>query len=298
MQTNNILRILFYTLLLISILNCKDGINDPVQDEDTTPILALPIRSVSASSGTEVVDLLATRNLEEREYQIWEEIQSGNLPLFLHQFVPVNFHVQLNDETYFVTLYVLPDYIALGSDTDYFYCPMTPILAQKIADSLGCSLPTRKIVDQIWEQAPLKLTPAPIPPSDIMTTIPVFFQHSNMIHSQRDSYLDEFPLGTLVGGHKKDVIVSNRIFNNQSKVVIYGWHQPDGNPIQPLYAGHANWYADYSHGIRLIHNRCIVNGSTTTVKEILVDQTLYALLSDEDGPMQLTDYPTDNFIYP
>jgi len=49
--------------------------------------------------------------------------------------------------------YVLPDYLAVGSDQNYFLCPMTPILAQRIADYAECTLPTRKMVNEIYFQA-------------------------------------------------------------------------------------------------------------------------------------------------
>jgi hypothetical protein len=64
----------------------------------------------------------------------------------------------------------------------------------------------------------------------------------------------KFVLGKLVAGNKKDVIISNRIYNDTSNchVVIYGWHKTNGKAIQPLYARHLNSWADYSHGIRLI----------------------------------------------
>ena len=30
--------------------------------------------------------------------------------------------------------HVTPDYLAIGSDQDYFLCPMTPLLGQRISD--------------------------------------------------------------------------------------------------------------------------------------------------------------------
>jgi hypothetical protein len=43
-------------------------------------------------------------------------------------------------------------------------------------------------------------------------------------------------------------------------VASYGWHKLDGKPIQPVYAGHVNWYVDYSHGIRLIAKQVKMDG--------------------------------------
>ena len=51
-----------------------------------------------------------------------------------------------------------PDYLAVGSDDDFFRMPMTPVLGQQLADLTGCSLPTRKMVAAIYAQA--AVTPA------------------------------------------------------------------------------------------------------------------------------------------
>ena len=55
------------------------------------------------------------------------------------------------------------------------------------------------------------------------------------------------------------------------KVAIYGWHKPDGKPIQPLYTGHTASWVDYSHGIRLVSRRMTVNGEAKTIDEVLAD---------------------------
>ncbi|MFO1512715.1 MAG: hypothetical protein U1F83_07355 [Verrucomicrobiota bacterium] len=72
------------------------------------------------------------------------------------------------------TYYVTPDYLAVGTDADYFLTPLTPLTAQFIADQLDCTLPTRKMVDAIYAAAAVKFAPSPIPPSAAMTTVPVF----------------------------------------------------------------------------------------------------------------------------
>ena len=66
---------------------------------------------------------------------------------------------------------------------------MTPILAQKVAYLTTCNLPTRKIVDQIYENATVKLEPQPIPPTKAMTTLPVFIVHNQMVNKQLQPYL-------------------------------------------------------------------------------------------------------------
>lgn len=260
--------------------------------------LDLPQRSDEDLTGSNLISVLSPLSLQARETKILNEILSGNVPDFLRSLVPVTVSKTIGDTTYTLTYYVTADYMALGSDTDYVLMPMTPILAQKLADALDMSLITRKMVNDIWQRAELKLTPRPIAPSDTMDTVPVFADHNDTVWSQRQTALEDHPWGDLVAGHKKDVILSNRIASQPDKVVIYGWHRLNGVPIQPLYSGHAIWYADYSHGIRLVEAECTLNGQTWKIADILQDPQLYRLLSDEDGPMTVVRYATDQALYP
>lgn len=57
----------------------------------------------------------------------------------------------------------MPDYLAIGSNDDFVRIPMDPKTAQKIADQTGTSLPTTKMVDDIYKQADTRLTPQPLP---------------------------------------------------------------------------------------------------------------------------------------
>lgn len=72
--------------------------------------------------------------------------------------------------------------------------------------------------------------------------------------------------------------------------VIYGWHKPDGNPIQPVYSGHVDWYVDYSHGIRFVNNQVLIDGKPVLFTDILQDPVLYKIFSDEDAPMEQVVY--------
>ena len=93
-----------------------------------------------------------------------------------------------------------------------------------------------------------------------------------------------------MAGIKKDLILSSRLAVQPTKVVIYGWHKPDGKPIQPVYSGHVDWYVDYSHGIRFINNQVMIDGTPVLFTDILKDPVLYRLFSDEDSPMQQPFY--------
>jgi hypothetical protein len=123
-----------------------------------------------------------------------------------------------------------------------------------------------------------------------MITVPIFETHNNIVRTQRLAQIPAHPLGELVAGDKKDIVISPLIYTNlhsraSTPVVIYGWHQADGKAIQPIYNGHAQTWADYSHGIRLVQQATMLDGKPTTISAILTDTNLAALLSDE------TNYP-------
>ena len=255
--------------------------------------LPLPPRANDAIAGSTFKNWIETLSVEDREKQIYQEVLKGNVPNFLRELTPISFSKSIKDSTYVVTYFVLPDYLAVGSDTDYFLVPMTPILAQKIANAIGFTLPTKQMVDQIWSNASLKMAPTPIPPSPQMTTIPVMWEHNMLLQRQRKEALLQAPLGDLVAGHKKDVIISNKIYEKSSKpVVIYGWHFQNGTPIQPVYAGHSETYADYSHGIRLVQDSALINHKVHLITSVLQDAEKSALFSDE-GVIVKPFYPLE-----
>src|SRR4030095_16998647 len=140
--------------------------------------------------------------------------------------------------------------------------PATP---HATADAFGCSLPTRKMVNDIYAAAEVKLEPKPL--TEQREAVRTFVQHNQIIQEQ----LVGQPPGKLIAGDKKDVVISNRLKEKPNKVAIYGWHKLDGKPIQPLYVGHGDWYADYSHGIRLIKRDVLIDGKPRDIGEVLSD---------------------------
>lgn len=266
--------------------------------------LNLPPRPAAAPTGQEFVKSIVSFPAppdRQREKMIYDQIAAGNVPEWMRKLVLISTDSLVNGTKHSVNYYVTPDYMCIGSDTDYFLTPMTPGLAQRIADLTDCSLPTRKMVKQIWSQAAVKLIPMPIPASPAMITVPVFAQHNSNVWAQRKTMLDAHPLGSLVAGDKKDVVISALMLTNFHKsrapVVIYGWHQTNGVAIQPIYNGHAGSWADYSHGIRLVQQAMTIDGMATTVSNVLTNPALAALLSDETNfpgntiprPYYLTD---------
>ncbi len=235
----------------------------------------LPPRPASSLSGKAFAEAIKDLSLADREARIIQEFRAGNVPSWLRK--PVAITAKNDDDT--VVFYAWPDYLAIGSDTDAFRVPLSPLTAQTLADSVDCMLPTPKMTDLIYQQSAIKLTPEPIPPTPAMTTVPVFHAHNEQVETQLRT--KNASLGALVAGHKKDVVICAKLKANPGKEAIYGWHTLDGSPIQPLYLGHYDTWVDYSHGIRFIEKHALLNGKRTPITTILADPRLATLLSSE-----------------
>lgn len=244
----------------------------------------IPIRDHGAVSGSQFVNDNKMLSGAPREKEILEEFLSGNVPEFLRDFAEVR--VTVGDDT--ITYLVTSDYLCLGSDEDYIRMPMSPLTAQKIANKYDCSLPTRKMVNDIWKAADIKLTPKTIPPDSLMSSTVRYAQHSDLV----DGQLGTFDPKSLIAGHKKDVVLTNKLAPNnpRKRVAIYGWFYANGKVIQDLNpSDHDDMYADYSHGVRLIINDVIVNGELMRLQDVFAHPKLSALVSDE-GVLKFTKY--------
>lgn len=248
--------------------------------------LALP-----ASPGTLTGSAWLARNMGRdgaaRERAVLEAILAGHVPAFLRRFVPVTLEIPgPGDTRRRATVRVAPDYLAIGTDADFVRVPMTPGTAQRIADRAGCTLPRPRLVDAIWRQATTRLAPRTMSPGPRMSSTDYFGRHDRAIRGQ----LAGRPPGGLLAGHKKDIVLTDRLARQPGRVAIYGWHRASGRAIQPLSLVHGKGYVDYSHGARLVARTLVVDGHETTVDEVLGDPALAALLS-ADVPAKVTRYP-------
>lgn len=240
------------------------------------PAPGIPKRPVNALGGTAFARSLEKLTRAEREIAIAREILRGNIPDFLRTFRKIETKiVDANEKVSKAVVEVMPDYLAIGDETDFVRMPMNPLTAAMIADAFGCALPTRKIVDDSYRAATVKLVPSPL--TKDRESPATFLQHHVLLEKQRAGSA----LGLLVAGHKKDVVVTNRLAEKPNRVALYGWHKPDGQPIQPLTIVHVDWYVDYSHGVRLMKRAVTVDGTTRDVRQVLLSPTSCGLLSDE-----------------
>lgn len=269
-------------------LNSAKEINIHVTSPNS---LNIPPRPEDAMTGSEFMQSVVNLTFEDRENRIYEEISKGNIPNFLRTLTKItSTFSDANGVVHIVNYEVMPDYLAIGSDEDFCRIPMGPITAQKLANLFGASMPTRKLVDDIYLNCEVKLEPVTYPWSEESVRVPKFVEHNDDIEKQRKAA--GAVLGQLVGGIKKDVVISNKIVDpsRPNHVVIYGWHQLNGQPIQPLYNGHLNTYVDYSHGVRFINREMLIDSNLVEYQNILMDDVLYKILSDENGAMEQPSY--------
>ncbi len=254
--------------IIFLVLSCTSSknINWPVQKE-----------SSRQQSATEFYQNVAVYSWRDRDSVALSLLLSGNIPTFLKRFVKI--HTSITDsngkktEAYY---FVSPDYLSVGTDDDWARIPLSPMAAKVIADSVFCFLPTRKMVNDIYEQAKVKL--APVPMYALRDSAITMWQHHLIIEGQRKGAKG------LIAGIKKDVVISGKLLREKKsdRVAIYGWHQLNGKPIQPLYTGHINWWVDYSHGIRLVYRTIWVDGKPMDYTAVLQNKYLQKLLCDEE----------------
>lgn len=219
---------------------------------------------------------------------------------------------------------VTDDYFAIGELEDYIRVPMSPLTAQAIGDRLGFMLPTPRMVDLAWIAAPNKAEPITIGDLGLGLSAGTKAQMAISTYAAHNAAIDAQlrpKLGPgLVAGHKKDVVISNRLnsgmvqikecpdceaklVDSSKQVCIYGWQRkaafatesklpalPGMHVIQGVSIVHDANYADYSHGVRMVSPLATVDGQPAKLTDVLADPVLSKLLSHE-GPLTVLRQP-------
>jgi hypothetical protein len=248
-------------------------------------ILKAPHRPANSLTGNDFYHQAFGMKWNERDSFVVKEILAGNIPSFLKKFKKIKVSIvdSSTGKTINAAYFVSPDYLSIGTNEDWARINITPLAAQKIADSMDCFLPTRKMVDDIYKAAKIKLEPVPM--FAFRDSTPTMWHHHLIIEGQRKGRKG------LIAGIQKDVVISGKITRDPKpdRVAIYGWHKLDGNPIQPLYTGHIYWWVDYSQGIRLVYRKIKVGpkgllrrNKWMDYTEVLKDPVLKKILCDEE----------------
>ena len=84
----------------------------------------IPERTSQYRTGSQFASYVSKMDPREREDAIRDEILNGNLPQFLRKLAPVRLHVGTPDSRRLTaTIFVTPDYLAVGSDDDFLRIP-------------------------------------------------------------------------------------------------------------------------------------------------------------------------------
>ena len=234
-------------------------------------------------TGSQFVTSIAHMDARVREHAIADQLLAGNMPGFLRNLVPVKLDWQPpRGKAVTATVFVMPEYLAIGAENDFLRIPMNLYTASTVASRLGYILPTKKMVDAIYRQSAIHLSPEPMTAGPEMRSTEYYRIHNEKIEAQ-SRLLGVMP-GQLVSGHKKDVVLTNLLDSSHGRIAIFGWHRLNGVPIQPLSTVHGACYADYSHGIRLVSETVLIDGERRSVYDVLQDPVTSHVLNDE-GPM-------------
>ena len=148
-------------------------------------------------------------DLRQRERAILQEVIHGNIPTFLRRLAPVTLTAAQGAITQAATVFVMPDYLAIGSDDDYLRIPMNLETATAVAAQFGFLLPTKRIVNAVYAQSAFHFVPEPLTPGPQMSSTGYYQRHNALIQAQARAAA--VALGALVSGHKKDVVITNML---------------------------------------------------------------------------------------
>ena len=262
----------------------------------------IPPRPGDALSGTRIMETvqsmlgdvqsISKEELVRRRARVerffLEQVEAGNVPDFMRpeNWREVSVETTAGGRRIEATVRVCPDYLAIGSNSDFVRIPLNPLTAQRIADRFGLSLPTPRLVDVIDTEAKRTsstdkdgkphtgMIPFIAAPSvarrvtDPSTGRPASERWNNQRYGnyegrwmlsaefmrEQSRMIDEAVASAgnppFRSGHRKDVVYDplalQRAGEGGKPVVIY---RPG---IQPLSNIHNELYSDYSHGIRFL----------------------------------------------
>jgi len=242
----------------------------------------------------EIIDKLSSAGSQsKREQQIKLFLDQEIFPIWISE---VMSKVVVSDGVNVLEYFVYNDYLCLGNNTEWFHCPMSPLTCAELMAKYDLVLPTPKMVQQIYSAA--KIKPRAISWSELYKnetkkfnrdSTKCYLDHSKKVQEQMIQA--GWNSGDLVAGHKKDIVLTNVLSNPKYKtnVAIYGWFNSDGTIIQKLNGiDHIVTYVDYSHGLRMVKDGCILNGNQSKLTDIFEDKTLCKLVHDE--PLKFKKY--------
>ncbi len=152
--------------------------------------------------------------------------------------------------------------------------PVSMDEAMTIARHLGVILPTREIFDAIWQSAPKKLVPRPLPPTAQMGSVGWSRRFSADIDAQKKA-LGLGPSDLVSVG--KAWILHPRLV--EKGAVNYGFFTPEGKPLQSVGGVHNAQHFDYSQVLQVVAPSAqnAETGASVDLRDVLAEETKGAL---------------------
>lgn len=223
--------------------------------------------------------LIAKQLIDERNFPIWLTALENKKSIIVE--IP-----NIGKLEYFV----FPDYLAAGDENGFVFLPCAPGALREYMNEFDLILPTTKMVKQIYTASEVR--PPVITNGQLLKRGGSAKTSSPLNIPAHSEALQNFLVkGKLTAGHKKDVVLTDNLLHSKYKdnVAIFGWFWPNGTIVQKLnFIDHDKNYFDYSHGLRMVYNACILNGEATTLKTIFGDSKFCVLV--HDAPLKFFNY--------
>lgn len=235
--------------------------------------------------GTDFVARLPEHPGPAREAALLEAVRAGHLAPVT--WVPV--HSRRGDQH--ATFFVSADALRVGTERDSIRINTSARTMQRIADLLGCVMPTTHLCDLVWEQATVRVAPCIHAPDATMACTSRMLEHHRCVEARVAGRAG------LIENVGKHWVLTNRLAGRPDRAANYGWYDPKAPHRhgrhalwQPLGLAHDPDHVDYSQVVRLVQRRCVVNGAERDLVEVMTDPALAALVSSE-GPLSVVRQP-------
>lgn len=190
------------------------------------------------------------------------------------------------------TFYVSEDAFYVTLDNGQRFRPQcNAVLLQKVADVVGGSLVTPKIMDLSYQQADVKLNATILSPTNMMTT------EKSILFNKEFEKKRAGRIG-LIRDCGKTWVLTNQLGLKKNQAINYGFYDTNGPSRSNLGLKLWQWngtrhdssHQDYSQLITLMADVCLLNGQEVPVAELLTNKE-FAGLGSFEIPLRFTRQP-------
>jgi N-acetyl-anhydromuramyl-L-alanine amidase AmpD len=247
--------------------------------------------------GSEILKTLPAEGGQKREAAILDHVRAG------HYVPPCWSRLALQHGGHEGSVLVASDAFKLGEHGDCFRVNVSAATAQRIADELGCLLPTTKLCDEVFRQATARGEPSlqPADPTErarrgyspCMMDTQAMLRHDREVTAKLGG---QAGLACNVGKHWS---ITNYLLGKDVGVAAnYGlytsgapYRSPSGLLMwQTLGFRHQDSYTDYSQVLRLVRTEMLLGAERVSIHEVGRDPEVSGLVTEE-GVMKLFRMP-------